>query len=614
MSVSMSYDAGMRPSTKTWTLGDGSMVDDVDSVSTGGRVLSTRFDGVDTTYGYDGFGRLVAATTGTVGAAYGWDRDHDLVCTARGLTASVTSCADAPNHVTNEYSGGRLASTTDPEWALPATAYDAVGNMTGAGDRAFRYDARQQLSGIERAGVTATFERDSSGRVVAQHDEAGTTRLFYAAPDDPTPVAVVSADGGVAFSAPLPGGVVWSTNELIITDHSGNPAIHLTPAGVRQPGRPTQRYGPFGEDLTPASETVAPDPSTTPTSVAPAATSSTTTTSTTVPSTSTTISTPADASSADPAGETTTSTTSAGPTPTTEPTTTSSTTTTTTTTSTTTTSTTTTVAPQASEFEPRSWAGRIALDDGVMNLGQRAMLPALGVFTGPDPIPGGSCTVYGYTCADPVNTDDLSGTFSTGAGIAMGIGLLFALIVPGAQMFGGLAAGLFVESLASMALGSLGSFLGVLAETWADKGFHAMFHIAWADLGQAALTGLTLGAATAAVGAGLTVLTKFEGPLAEAALNDYAYGAKLVRSGFAGVDEDGLYASADVYRTFRTMGGLRRVAVRYVQTRSTSPGFLVWVRTPAVRNAIGIFFVKQGAGAGARYGVHEAHLRWGIFD
>lgn len=249
-----------------------------------------------------------------------------------------------------------------------------------------------------------------------------------------------------------------------------------------------------------------------------------------------------------------------------------------------------------------------------MNLGQRAMLPALGVFTGPDPIPGGSCTVYGYTCADPVNTDDFAGTFSTGAGVAMVIGIVFALIVPGAQAFGGLAAGLLVESVASMAMSSVGSFLSVLAETWVDKGFQAMFHVAWADLGEATLTGLTLGAVGAAVGAGLTALTKFEGPLAESALADYAYGAKLVRPGFAGADEDGLYASAGIYRTFRTMGGLRRVAMRYFATRSTSPGFLAWVRTPVVRNALGIFFLKQAAGGAARYGVHEAHLRWGVFN
>ncbi|MFG3552358.1 RHS repeat-associated core domain-containing protein [Streptomyces sp. NPDC047725] len=35
--------------------------------------------------------------------------------------------------------------------------------------------------------------------------------------------------------------------------------------------------------------------------------------------------------------------------------------------------------------------------------------PATGRFLSADPVPGGSCDAYDYACADPVNSDDLTG-------------------------------------------------------------------------------------------------------------------------------------------------------------------------------------------------------------
>lgn len=247
-----------------------------------------------------------------------------------------------------------------------------------------------------------------------------------------------------------------------------------------------------------------------------------------------------------------------------------------------------------------------------MNLGQRAMLPSLGIFTGPDPIPNGSCTVYGYTCADPVNTSDLSGTFSTGAAVAMAIGLVFALITPGAQAFGGMAAGLFMEALARVALSSVGSFLGVFAQTWVDKSWSAAWHIAASDFGEATITGAALGFVGAVVGAGLTVLTKFEAPLAEAALEDFGYKYKLVTAATTGVDDANLYGSAAIYQAYKTMGGVRRLLV--MRYKLGGEAFWSSARTPLIKNSIKIFVTKQAIVMGARTGWHEAQMRWGVFD
>lgn len=252
----------------------------------------------------------------------------------------------------------------------------------------------------------------------------------------------------------------------------------------------------------------------------------------------------------------------------------------------------------------------MALDADLVNLGQRVMVPSLGIFTGPDPVHSGGCTTYGYTCGDPVNSDDLTGMISTGAIVAMSIGLVFALITPGATWFGGVAAGLIVETVMSVLVSSTGSVLSLMVETWVDKGWQMP---SWSSIGEAALTGATIGFASGVFGAALTDLTKFEGPLATA-VADYGYGAKLLQASDGGVDGYGLFESAAIYRSYRTMGGVRKILVRWYQARKAGEAFLTAGRWPMVRNALLIFGAKQAMGAATRGGVHEAHLRWGVFE
>jgi RHS repeat-associated protein len=66
------------------------------------------------------------------------------------------------------------------------------------------------------------------------------------------------------------------------------------------------------------------------------------------------------------------------------------------------------------ESTPRyGWLGgsgrRTEMPSGGVQMGVRLYLPAMGRFTAPDPVPGGSANAYDYANADPVNGSDISG-------------------------------------------------------------------------------------------------------------------------------------------------------------------------------------------------------------
>jgi RHS repeat-associated protein len=62
------------------------------------------------------------------------------------------------------------------------------------------------------------------------------------------------------------------------------------------------------------------------------------------------------------------------------------------------------------------WLGikgrRTQLSSGVIQMGRRSYVPALGRFLSPDPVPGGSAIAYDYANQDPVNNFDLTGECS----------------------------------------------------------------------------------------------------------------------------------------------------------------------------------------------------------
>ncbi len=156
----------------------------------GRRSSLTRFNGVTTSYGYDGASRLTSLTHNLFGATH--DQTYTLAYNPAGQIVSEASSnavydwrpgADFTDYYTdnglNQYeTAGGLAVT-----------HEARGNTTDIGAEAYGFNARNQLT-TANAGDTLSY--DPAGRLYEESATA-TTRFQYAGGE-----AIAEEDGAGA--------------------------------------------------------------------------------------------------------------------------------------------------------------------------------------------------------------------------------------------------------------------------------------------------------------------------------------------------------------------------------------------------------------------------------
>lgn len=129
----------------------------------GRRAGITRGNGVTSTYGYDGVGRLtslshdVGGTAADVTFGYAYNPASQIVT----KTVSNSAYVHSPTTGSTAYVNNGLNQVTSVGGA--SLSYDANGNITNDATRAFTYDAANRLTGAN--GGTSTLSYDALGRL-----------------------------------------------------------------------------------------------------------------------------------------------------------------------------------------------------------------------------------------------------------------------------------------------------------------------------------------------------------------------------------------------------------------------------------------------------------------
>jgi RHS repeat-associated protein len=224
------------------------------------------------TFGYDGAGRLTAATVsratgaGTVAHTYGYSfGPADPTCTGvagsvtgAGLNGNRTTVTDtvAGTTTTQGYchdSADMLVKASGGPWgAGTVPTYDGDGNTTTLGGQTYTWDGAGRSVTASAGGTTVTWARDAADRVTTRSTGTTTTKYAYTGGGDAA--GWILADGQAYLQAMLPGGAVLSTahtthRSLAVPDLHGDVVLTLDLTGTA--GGPLGVYDPDGQPLSP---------------------------------------------------------------------------------------------------------------------------------------------------------------------------------------------------------------------------------------------------------------------------------------------------------------------------------------------------------------------------
>jgi RHS repeat-associated protein len=174
--VTYAYDFAGRP-----TLIQRSGTAAIASFSYGNNGLRSSFNtGVNTSYGYDGLGRLTSLTNNpaaNAGLNVAWTLAYNPAGQIKQIGRDNNAFAfDGFYNVNRSYSTNGLNQYTG---AASATfSYDANGNLTSDGSTSFIYDAENRLVAAS-GGNSASLRYDPLGRLYEVNGASGTTRFLW---------------------------------------------------------------------------------------------------------------------------------------------------------------------------------------------------------------------------------------------------------------------------------------------------------------------------------------------------------------------------------------------------------------------------------------------------
>jgi hypothetical protein len=196
------------------------------TLSRPGRALTAAWSGPGgaasaKTYGYDGAGRLTAASVarattgaGTVSHTYSYGFGAaDASCSgvsgavaAAGLNGNRTRTTDTVAGATTAQvfchdTADRLLKASGGPWGTGTVpAYDTDGNTETRAGQMFGWDGASRSTGAAAGGTTVTWARDAADRVVSRTTGVTSVKYGYTGPGDAA--GWIVADGQAYLQAP----------------------------------------------------------------------------------------------------------------------------------------------------------------------------------------------------------------------------------------------------------------------------------------------------------------------------------------------------------------------------------------------------------------------------
>ncbi|MGH9165462.1 MAG: RHS repeat-associated core domain-containing protein [Acidimicrobiales bacterium] len=210
---SFTYHVATRPMTMTWRGPDAAVLaSDALGYSQSGRVISQSVDGIGgRSFGYDGAGRLVAATAPGHAWSYGFGSAAGCAAPNAGANTNLVSMLHNGTTTTACYDlADRLVSSTDARY--PTVGYDSHANTTTLGSEVLVFDGADRHVSTTVGATAVSYVRDATDRIIERRLNGTTVaRYGYSGPGDSPGFTMDASNAVVEVSVGLFGGATMTT-------------------------------------------------------------------------------------------------------------------------------------------------------------------------------------------------------------------------------------------------------------------------------------------------------------------------------------------------------------------------------------------------------------------